>query len=48
LCSIQRIGTTTACGKLLFHVLAAIAESERDLIRERTRDCLAATKGAAR
>ncbi len=29
------IDTTTPAGRLLFHVLAAIAEFERDLIRER-------------
>ena len=34
----QAIDTATPGGKLLFHVLAAIAEFERDLIRERTRD----------
>lgn len=32
----QAIDTTTPAGKLLFHVLGAIAEFERDLIRERT------------
>jgi DNA invertase Pin-like site-specific DNA recombinase len=31
----QNVDTTTPAGKLLFHVLAAIAEFERDLIRER-------------
>ncbi len=31
----QAIDTTTAAGRLLFHVLAAIAEFERDLIRDR-------------
>ena len=33
----QAIDTTTPSGRLLFHVLGAIAEFERDLIRERTR-----------
>jgi len=37
----QQIDTTTPSGKLIFHVLAAIAEFERDLIRERTMDGLA-------
>ena len=32
----QAIDTTTPTGKLTFHVLAAMAEFERDLIRERT------------
>jgi DNA invertase Pin-like site-specific DNA recombinase len=31
----QNIDTTTPAGRLLFHMLAAIAEFERDLIRER-------------
>ena len=31
----QTIDTTTPSGRLLFHVLAAIAEFERDLIRDR-------------
>src|SRR5262249_14543931 len=31
----QAIDTTTPAGRLLFHVLAAIAEFERQLIRER-------------
>jgi DNA invertase Pin-like site-specific DNA recombinase len=31
----QAIDTTTPSGRLLFHVLAAISEFERDLIRER-------------
>ena len=33
----QAIDTTTPSGRLLFHMLGAIAEFERDLIRERTR-----------
>ena len=32
----QAIDTSTPTGKLTFHVLAALAEFERDLIRERT------------
>src|SRR5260370_32827720 len=31
----QEIDTTTPVGRLLFHVLAAMAEFERDLARER-------------
>jgi len=31
----QSIDTTTPSGRLLFHVLAAIAEFEHDLIRDR-------------
>jgi DNA invertase Pin-like site-specific DNA recombinase len=31
----QSIDTSTASGRLLFHTLAAVAEFERDLIRER-------------
>ena len=40
----QAIDTATPGGKLLFHVLAAIAEFERDLICERTRDGLDAAR----
>lgn len=32
----QGIDTSTPAGKLMFHVIAAVAEFERDLIRERT------------
>jgi DNA invertase Pin-like site-specific DNA recombinase len=40
----QGIDTTTPTGRLTFHVLAALAEFERDLIRERTREGLKAAK----
>jgi DNA invertase Pin-like site-specific DNA recombinase len=40
----QAIDTSTPTGRLLFHVLAAIAEFEADLIRERTRDGLDAAR----
>ena len=40
----QGIDTTTPAGKLLFHVMAAVAEFERDLISERARDGLAAAR----
>lgn len=33
----EDIDTNTASGRLLFHVMGAIAEFERDLIRERTK-----------
>jgi len=32
----ENIDTTTSTGKLIFHVFGALAEFERDLIRERT------------
>jgi len=38
------IDTATPGGKLLFHVLGAVAEFERDLIRERVRDGMAAAR----
>jgi DNA invertase Pin-like site-specific DNA recombinase len=44
----QQIDTTTGSGKFMFHVLAAVAEFERDLIRERTKAGLAATKARGR
>jgi site-specific DNA recombinase len=36
----ERIDTTSASGKMVFRMLAVLAEFERDLIRERTRDAL--------
>ena len=44
----QSIDTGTPTGRLLFHVLGAIAEFERDLIRERTRAGLAAARRRGR
>ncbi|TMD61989.1 MAG: recombinase family protein [Chloroflexi bacterium] len=32
----ENIDTTTPTGKLMFHIMAALAEFERDVIRERT------------
>jgi DNA invertase Pin-like site-specific DNA recombinase len=32
----EQLDTTTAAGRLVFHILAALAEMERELIRERT------------
>ncbi len=42
------IDTTTPGGKLVFHVFAALAEFERDLIRERTKAGLIAAKARGR
>ncbi len=42
------IDTTTPGGKLVFHVFAALAEFERDLIRERTTAGLAAARSRGR
>jgi DNA invertase Pin-like site-specific DNA recombinase len=44
----QGIDTTTPAGKLMFHMLAAIAEFEHDLMLERTKDGLAAAKARGR
>src|SRR5450755_2474091 len=41
----ERIDTTTAGGLLVFHVFGALAEFERELIRERTRAGLDAARG---
>jgi len=40
----QSIDTSTPSGRFLFHTLSAVAELERDLIRERTRAGMAAAK----
>ena len=47
-CLDQPIDTTSPQGKLFFTILAAFAEFERDLIRERTKDGLAATTARGR
>ena len=44
----ERIDTTTPGGKLVFHVFGALAEFERDLIRERTQAGLAAARARGR
>ncbi len=43
-CLHEAIDTTTAAGKLTFHIFAALSEFETDLIRERTRAGLAAAR----
>lgn len=40
----QAIDTTTSAGKLTLHVFGALAEFERDLIRDRTQAGLAAAR----
>ncbi|MBA3601926.1 MAG: recombinase family protein [Acidobacteria bacterium] len=40
----ESIDTTTSSGKLVFHIFAALAEFERNLIRERTNAGLAAAR----
>lgn len=40
----EQIDTTTSGGKLIFHVFAALAEFERDVIRERTQAGLTAAR----
>lgn len=44
----ENIDTTTIAGKLIFHVFGALAEFERDLIRERTQAGLAAARARGR
>lgn len=47
--SIQdKIDTTTAMGRFFFRMLASIAELERDIISERTKDGLAAARARGR
>lgn len=44
----EAIDTSSAGGKLLFHIMGALAEFERDLIRERTQAGLAAALARGR
>jgi DNA invertase Pin-like site-specific DNA recombinase len=44
----QGIDTTTATGKLMFHVFGALAEFEREMLRERTLAGLAAARARGR
>jgi DNA invertase Pin-like site-specific DNA recombinase len=44
----EQIDTPTSGGKLIFHVFGALAEFERDLIRERTHAGLAAARARGR
>lgn len=44
----EAIDTTTAGGKLVFHIFAALAEFERTLIQERTKAGLAAARARGR
>lgn len=44
----EHIDTTTSTGKLIFHIFGALAEFERDLIRERTQAGLAAARARGR
>jgi DNA invertase Pin-like site-specific DNA recombinase len=44
----EQIDTTTSSGKLIFHVFGALAEFERDLIRERTQAGLRAARARGR
>jgi DNA invertase Pin-like site-specific DNA recombinase len=44
----ENIDTTTSGGKLIFHIFGALAEFERNLIRERTRAGLTAARARGR
>ena len=44
----EQLDTTTSGGKLVFHVFAALAEFERDVIRERTQAGLLAARARGR
>lgn len=44
----EAINTTTSSGKLFFHIFGALAEFERNLIRERTKAGLAAARSRGR
>jgi DNA invertase Pin-like site-specific DNA recombinase len=44
----ESMDTTSSCGKLVFHIFGALAEFERNLIRERTQAGLAAARARGR
>ncbi len=44
----ENIDTTTPTGRLMFHVIAALAEFERDIISERTQAGLEAARARGR
>ncbi len=44
----ESLDTTTSGGKLIFHLFAALAEFERDIIRERTQAGLASARARGR
>jgi DNA invertase Pin-like site-specific DNA recombinase len=44
----ENIDTTTSGGKLIFHIFGALAEFERDIIRERTQAGLTAARARGR
>jgi DNA invertase Pin-like site-specific DNA recombinase len=44
----ENIDTTTSGGKLVFHIFGALAEFEREIIRERTRAGLTAARSRGR
>src|SRR5207245_889172 len=44
----EHIDTTTSGGKLIFHIFGALAEFERDIIRERTNAGLLAARARGR
>jgi DNA invertase Pin-like site-specific DNA recombinase len=44
----ENLGTTSSGGKLVFHIFAALAEFERDIIRERTQAALALSQDKSR
>jgi DNA invertase Pin-like site-specific DNA recombinase len=44
----QNIDTTTPAGRFMFHIMDSVAEFERDLIIERTKDGLASTTARGR
>ncbi|MET3974043.1 DNA invertase Pin-like site-specific DNA recombinase [Cellulosimicrobium sp. 4261] len=45
---LETLNTSSAAGRLMVHVLAAVAQTEADLARERTVDGLAAARARGR
>jgi DNA invertase Pin-like site-specific DNA recombinase len=44
----ENIDTTTSGGKLVFHIFGALAEFERDIIKDRTKAGLSAARARGR
>jgi len=48
ICTTQQIDTTSSSGELIFHILGAVAQFERELISERTKEGLVNAEGVGK